>query len=84
MEEQIMTRRELRRMTFDWFNMTNYIEEEYQIHIYGKILTYHNYKDYEEVMMGFYEDGEIKNVEFYRYSTFAFTKILIIAYVETK
>lgn len=79
-----MTKQELKKLTFDWFKSSNYTEEEYQIHIYGKILTYHNYKDYEKVMMWFYEDNEIKSVDFMRYATSNLDKILIKAYVETK
>ena len=79
-----MNKKELKMLTFGDNSETGYIEEEYQIFVYDKILTYHNYADYEKLVLMLYADNEVKNIDIQRLFNFNGDKIIVKARIEAR
>lgn len=79
-----MNEKELKMLTFGDNIETGYIEEEYQIFVYDKILTYHNYIDYEKLMLMLFDNNEVKNIDIQRLFNFNGDKIIVKARIEAR
>lgn len=79
-----MTKEELKTLVFEDNKQTGYIEETYEILTCGKILTYHNYEDFEKLAIMLDKDNQFNVTYIQRLFNFNMDKIIVKLWVDMK